>query len=1511
MKRFTNILLAIITTLSTITLNAQSHIALWNYNAIVGSPTAPVADLGTGTSSVVGSLVVGAAATGMDPIINNGCGTQNGVNPGAWAFTASPGATNESSGVQYNVSTVGFQNIFFTWDQRSSNTAVNTMRVKYTLDGATWLDFVMTDLNTTYCNGVLDGGRFQNSAVGDNYRRVSVNFSAISGANNNVNFAVRVLAAHYQATGEFRQTGVPTSIATAGTWRFDNVSIGGRSNVSIIAANNFISVNENVGTVVVPITVSNANANPIVLNLGFSTYSNATLNDDFTMSSTVTIPANTNGVFNHTITIVDDVLAEKAERIIVKILNGSNALVSSTDNYRIMFIADNDMQAPAQTNELNMNLLTSFSNGATGTNSAEIVTFDSDVDRMYIANSIGAKLDIVNFANPSNPILISSVAMAPYGNINSVVAHDSIIVLAVENSNPQLNGSVVILDYNGNFLKQVTVGAMPDMITFNKNYTKILTANEGEPNSTYTVDPEGSVSIIDISGGISSLTQANVTTLGLTAYNTQSSTLLAQGIRLFSTSATVAQDLEPEYIAISDDNTKAYVAIQEANALLTIDLTTNSIVSLSALGYSQYNTGSGNALDASDQSGAVLITGDLPIKGAYMPDAISYATIGGQGYIFTANEGDSREFGSVIDANRISSSTFANLDPVAFPDAAILKNNKFLGRLSALKYSGDTDGDGDYDELHVMSGRSFSIRNATTGAVVFDSKDLLEQITSKHPYFGSIFNASNTVGAPALKNRSDDKGPEIEGITVHEFNGSMYAFVSSERLGGVFIFNVQNPSTPNFVGYYNNRSNTTSGPDLGAEGIIFISAAESPNGNPLVILANEVSSTLSIYQLNTCSSIAGAEINSSLTGFCQGSTASLSIPGAVGSSYQWLLNGAPIAGATGVTCSISQGGNYAVLVTNSLLACTDTSNVKAITAYSLPTVNAGIDQAVCAGSSITLTGSGANSYSWSNGISNAISFIPSSSQLYTLTGIDANGCSNTDQVQVTVNALPTVDAGINQTVCAGSSVILVGSGANTYTWNNGVLNAVPYIPSVSQTYTVTGVDANGCSNTDQVQVTVNALPNIYAGNDQTVCAGSIITLTAFGGNTYTWNNGVTNAVPFSASTSQTYTVIGVGLNGCSNTDQVNLNVLALPIVDAGIDQSICAGSSIILSGNGANSYSWNNGVSNGIAFIPTTSQTFTVTGMSSTGCSNTDQINVNVLSLPMVSAGLDQTICAGDSITLNATGATNYTWNNGVSNATSFAPTATQTYTVSGVDQNNCSNSDQVVITVNALPIINAGMDQTTCFGTSVVLNATGANSLSWNNGVINGLYFTTTATQTYLVTGTDVNNCSNTDEVQITVNSLPTISAGEDQTICPGVTVTLNATGGINYQWNNGVTNGISFIPTATQSYVATGFDINGCSNTDTALVTVIDCTGIEEQEDVTVSVYPNPIKDLLHFDFHQVISGGIELVSVEGKLISSVEINELETFEMDLSSLAFGPYFIRMNVNGQVKSLKVIKAN
>ncbi len=1333
---------------------SQNILAGWNYNTITGAPVSPVADIGTGTSSFLGSLVVATAATGMDPIINNGCGSQNGSNPGAWAFTASPGPSNESSGVQYMASTVGSSNIAFTWDQRSSNTAANTMRVKYTTDGTTWNDFTMTASNTTFCNGSINAnGCFENSAVGDQYRRVSLDFSAIASVNNNPNFGIQILAAHYQATGQFRQTGNTSLVATGGTWRFDNVKIEGRSNISIVAASNFVQYNENIGLINVPITVSNANISPIDLTFSLSTYSDASPNLDYTWTNTLTIPANTNGVTNLPITIIDDALAENAERIIVKISSGLNALISSTNNYQIIFIKDNDYQAPTPTNELNLNLLTSFSNGAAGSNSAEIVSFDPDVDRLYIANSVAAKLDIVNFSNPASPVIINSVSLTAYGNINSVVAHDSIVALAIEAVPAQNNGSVVFLDYNGNFINQVTVGAMPDMIIFNKNFTKILTANEGEPDATYTTDPEGSVSVIDLTPGYANLTNANVTNIGFTAYNGQSAALIAQGIRVFATSASVAQDFEPEYIAISDDNTKAYVTLQENNAMLTIDLTTNSITSLVALGFGAYDAISGNALDASDQSVAVLITGNIPVKAAYMPDAIDFYSTGGTGYLVMANEGDSREFGSVIDANRISSSTFNNvLDATAFPDQAILRNNKFLGRLSALKYSGDTDGDGDYDELHIMGGRSFSIRNASTGAVVFDSKALMEQITANHPTFGAIFNASNATGAPALKNRSDDKGPEPEGIKIAQINGKMYAFVALERIGGAMMFNVTNPNNPIYVGYANNRSTTLSGPDLGAEGIIYISAAQSPNGNAILILANEVSSTLSIYQINSCAELSGAPISTPNNTICAGQNTSITATPTANVSYEWLQNNLPIQNANQVNYAATTAGTYALKVTNSTLNCVDTTNSIQITVNALPVVSAGQNQSVCTGGSATLSGSGASTYTWNNNITNSVAFTPVATQTYTVTGTDTNGCQNTAQVTITVNSLPVVSAGQAQTLCAGTSATLNGSGASTYIWNNGVTNGVAFTPQATQTYTVTGTDANGCQNTAQVTISVNTLPLVTAGPAQTLCAGATATLNGAGASTYTWNNNIANGVAFTPLATQSYTVTGTDANGCQNTAQVTITVNSLPVVSAGQAQTLCAGSSATVNGSGASTYTWDNNVTNGVSFIPSTTQTYSVTGTDANGCQNTAQVSITVNPLPVVNAGSTQNVCPGVPVILTASGASTYVWDNNISNGQAFIPNTSGIYTVIGTDLNGCNDTAQISVNIFPAPVVSLGNDTLVCeYNFPVTINASGNQnfSYSWNTGA-QGQSLVVNAAGTFEVTMTDNNGCEASDDIII-----------------------------------------------------------------------------------------------------------------------------------------------------------------
>lgn len=771
--------------------------------------------------------------------------------------------------------------------------------------------------------------------------------------------------------------------------------------------------------------------------------------------------------------------------------------------------------------------------------------FDPSNDRLYIANSIAGKLDIVNFSDPSAPTMFASIDITSYGGINSVAVHNGLVALSIENVNPQLNGSVVFLDGDGAFINQVEVGAMPDMITFNKDYTKIITANEGEPNSDYSLDPEGSVSIIDLTPGVANLTNSNVTTLSLSIFNGQEASLIAQGVRIFSTSATVGQDLEPEYVVVSDDNTKAYVSLQENNAMLVVDLTTNTILSLNALGYSDYS--SGNGMDASDQTGQILIT-SLPVKGAYMPDAMAYSTINGQGYVFTANEGDSREFGSVIDAARIST---LSLDPVTFPDQPILKNNRFLGRLSGLRYSGDTDNDGDLDEIHVMGGRSFSIWNAETGELVYDSKDLFEQITAAHPEFSAIFNASNTATSPALKNRSDDKGPEPEGVTTAFINGSHYVFVSMERIGGAMIFNVDDPANPVYVGYENNRLTTGIGPDLGAEGMIFIAPEDSPNGNGLLILANEVSSTLSIYQVNTCAELSNTIVSADQTEFCFGDNATLSVA-TDASSIQWVYNGSDITNETSSEFIASLTGEYAVFVSNPALSCSGLSERVEILVNELPEVSANASALIlCEGEELILSGEGALNYSWTGSVNDGEAFVPSSTETYIVEGEDENGCISEAEVTVVVNALPIITANASAIeLCSGTSVVLSGSGATSYQWDNDVENNVSFIPSSTETYTVVGTDDNGCSSSHEVLVTVRPNPVLDLGDDITVCSYNLPTeISAPSGFTsYEWT-GANATQSLTVYVAGTYTCTVSNEFGCEDSDELSVAVDACLGVD--------------------------------------------------------------------------------------------------------------------------------------------------------------------------------------------------------------------------------------------------------------------------------------------------------------------------------------------------------------------------
>jgi gliding motility-associated-like protein len=521
----------------------------------------------------------------------------------------------------------------------------------------------------------------------------------------------------------------------------------------------------------------------------------------------------------------------------------------------------------------------------------------------------------------------------------------------------------------------------------------------------------------------------------------------------------------------------------------------------------------------------------------------------------------------------------------------------------------------------------------------------------------------------------------------------------------------------------------------------------------------------------------------------------------------------------------------------------DSLRILILTVNPLPNVNSTPAIAtVCAGQSITLNGTGATSYSWSGGINNGVSFVPPSTATYTVTGTDANGCSNTNTKLVTVNALPIVNSTstpLNGIVCAGNSVTLSGTGATSFTWSGGVNNGVSFVPASTATYTVIGTDANGCSNTNTKMITVNPLPLITINsipNPPTICVGATVTLTANGAVNYAWSGGISNGVAFNPVSSTSYTVTGTDANNCSNTNSIAVTVNPLPNVNSTpAVATVCAGQSITLNGTGATSYSWSGGINNGVSFIPASTATYTVTGTDANGCSNTNTKLVTANALPTVnstSIPLSGIVCTGNSVTLSGTGASTYTWNGGVNNGVSFVPASTATYTVTGTDANGCSNTNTILITVNPLPTISINSlpnPPTICIGASISLTASGANTYAWTGGISNGLAFNPVVSTTYTVTGTDANNCSNTNSIAVTANPLPNVnSTPAVATVCFGQSITLNGSGASTFSWSPSTglnqTTGSSVIanPASTITYTVTGTDANGCSNTNTKLVTV-----------------------------------------------------------------------------------------
>ncbi|MCO6476607.1 MAG: choice-of-anchor I family protein, partial [Phaeodactylibacter sp.] len=534
--------------------------------------------------------------------------------------------------------------------------------------------------------------------------------------------------------------------------------------------------------------------------------------------------------------------------------DGSLVTLGGTTRH-IVLIQDTDAAAPAAQANPRAQLAHLGSYALPDGASAEIIAHDAGSARLFVANFSDNSLEILDFSDPANIQSISSINLDVFGgSINAVDTYDGLVAVAVEGNNTDSPGRVVFLDTDGAFINSATVGVLPDMLLFSPDGTKVLTANEGEPSDDYTIDPEGSISIVDISGGAENPV---VTTLGFTAFNGQQAELMAQGVRFFGPGATVAQDLEPEYITVSDDGATAYVACQENNALILVDLTVPEATAILPLGYKDWSA-EGVTFDASNRSGDIFFA-NWPVLGMYQPDAIDYFTVGGQAYLITANEGDARDYDAFSEEFRIGDEEIV-LDPDAFPDAEYLKEDVLLGRLRITSATGDTDGDGDYDQLYAYGGRSFTIWDAATGEVVFDSGNALEQITAADPVYGALFNTDDEENE--FKNRSDDKGPEPEAVVVAEINGTPYAFIGLERMGGIVMYDLTDPAAPEFVQYVNTRTVDQLGGDLSPEDVIYIAPEDSPTGQAYVLASHEVSGTVAVFEVLSTPVVSFAEASS-------------------------------------------------------------------------------------------------------------------------------------------------------------------------------------------------------------------------------------------------------------------------------------------------------------------------------------------------------------------------------------------------------------------------------------------------------------------------------------------------------------------------------------------------------------------------------------------------------------------------------------------------------------------------
>ncbi|MGF1477243.1 MAG: choice-of-anchor I family protein [Geminicoccaceae bacterium] len=476
-----------------------------------------------------------------------------------------------------------------------------------------------------------------------------------------------------------------------------------------------------------------------------------------------------------------------------------------------------------------------YDSGIVDSAATESAAYYPGSQRLFVVNRSEESLDVIDISEPGEPALLGSLPLdrAP----TSVAVSGDMIAVSVPAEPITEPGAVIVFDPLGAKTATFEAGAGPKMVAFSTDGRFLVCANEGVPSDDYQTDPPGTVTVIDLEAGID---QARVSTIGFEDFNEQS----IDGIHAGRPESSNAQNFEPEFVAIASDQITAYVSLQESNAIAVLDLETPSVTDVIGLGFKDHSV---IGLDANDTDEAVNIR-TWPVLGLYQPDAIAAYEVEGQSYLITVNEGEVRNYDGWSEEVRVQD---LSLDPEAFDDPSALQAPTQLGRLVTTSAMGDDDGDGDHERIFSFGGRSFSIRSAS-GELLFDSGDMFEREMAQR--FPDFFNASEQRSDRDA--RSDDRGPEPEGVAVARIGDRTFAYIGLEQIGGVMIYDVSDPKAPSMVGYHTTRdfegSLTIGGAgDISPESLIAVDASESPNEQPLLIAAHEVSGTIAIFRILT------------------------------------------------------------------------------------------------------------------------------------------------------------------------------------------------------------------------------------------------------------------------------------------------------------------------------------------------------------------------------------------------------------------------------------------------------------------------------------------------------------------------------------------------------------------------------------------------------------------------------------------------------------------------------------